>query len=99
MASFQTTATREYKEGLLENRKAQQEQLQTLARELDASVSGLIRDIRCLTDDNSLSDAQKIAAIRVVLDRGETGTLKRLKTDLETSGRDQSWHNVSSLPR
>lgn len=94
MASFQTTASREYKERLLENRKAQQEQFQILARELQASVSGLIRDILSLTDDNSLSDAQKVAAIRAVLDRGGTGTLRRLKTDLETSGQDRSWHDL-----
>lgn len=94
MASFQATAVREYKERLLGNRKAQQEQFQSLARELDASVSGLIRDIRSLTDDNGLSDSQKVAAIRAVLDRGETATLKRLKADLETAGQDRSWHDL-----
>jgi len=94
MACFQATAAREYKERLLETRQAQQERFQSIVEELDASVSGLIRDIRRLTDDNSLSDAQKVAAIRVVLDRGETGALKRLKADLETSGQDRNWHGL-----
>ena len=94
MASFQTTAAREYKERLLEDRKAGQEKFQSLARELDASVSGLIGDIRSLTDAAGLSDAQKVAAIRAVLDRGETGTFKRLKADLEPSGQDRSWHDL-----
>ncbi len=85
---------REYKERLLGNRKAHQEQFQSLARELDASVSGLIRDIRSLTDDNGLSDVQKVAAIRAVLDHGETTTLKRLKADLEAAGQDRSWHDL-----
>lgn len=94
MASFQATTVREYKERLLENRKVQQEQFQSLARELDASVSRLMQDIRSLTDDNGLSDTQKVIAIRTILDRGETGTLKHLKTDLETFWQDQSWYNL-----
>lgn len=94
MACFQATALREYKERLLENRQAQQEQFQSIVKELDASVSGLIRDIRRLTDDNRSSDAQKVAAIRAVLDCGETGALKRIKADLETARQARNWYDL-----
>lgn len=94
MASFQTRAKREHKEKLLEHRKVHQEQLKAVIDDLDASVFGLIRDIRSLTDADGLSDAQKIVRIQTLLDRGQPGNFDRLKTDLETAGQDQSWHEV-----
>jgi hypothetical protein len=94
MASFQTTAAREHKERLLDNRKDQQTQLRSVVDDLDASVFGLIREIRKLANADSLSDAQKVAAIQTLLDRGQTGAFERLKADLEIAGQDRSWHDV-----
>lgn len=38
--------------------------------DLDASVFGVIREIRSLTDAEGLSDTQKVIEIRTLLDRG-----------------------------
>lgn len=94
MASFQTTAAREHKERLLENRKDQQEHLKAVVDHLDASVFGLIREIRSLTDADGLSDAQKITEIRTLLNRGQTGAFERLKADLHDTAQDESGYDV-----
>lgn len=94
MASFQTTVSRKHKEILLESRKAQQQKFQTLAKELDASVSGLVQGIRRLTNDKSLTDRQKVIAIRETIDQRGNHTLSLLKADLESSGKDRSWHDL-----
>ena len=72
MAGFQTAAIREHKDRLFEQRKAQNQQLKTVIGELDASVFGLLREIRHLTDDGALSDTQKVEQIRSLLTQGKT---------------------------
>ncbi|OSM08479.1 Tn3 family transposase [Magnetofaba australis] len=94
MASFQTTVSREHKERLLENRKSQQEQFKAVMNDLDASVLGVIREIRNLTDAADLSDTQKIVQIRTLLDRNQTDAFDRLRADLEISGQDRSWFEM-----
>lgn len=94
MASFQTAASREHKERVLEGHKKQQEQIKSVVDDLDASVFGLIKDIRNLTDADGLSDAQKVAAIRTLLDRGQSVAFERLKTDLCDTAQDQIWYDV-----
>jgi len=94
MASFKSTTEREHKEKLLEDRNEQQEQLQSVVDDLDASVFGLIRGIRGVTDAVGLSDTQKIAAIQTLPDRVQSGTFDRLKADLCDTTQDRSWHDV-----
>lgn len=94
MASFQTATSREHKEKLLEDRKDQHQRLKTAVHDLDREVSGLIREIRRLASADDLSDSQKVAAIRGVLEGERTSVLDRLKTGLAEAGPDQSWHDV-----
>lgn len=94
MASFQTTTAREHQEKLLETRKAQQEQLKSVVDDLDASVFGVIREIRSLTDADGLSDTQKIIEIRTLLDRGQSSAFERLKADLHDTTHDRSGFEV-----
>ena len=94
MASFQAKATREHNEQLLESRAAQQEQLKAVVHDLDNSVFGLLRDIRCVTEADGMSDAQKVDAIRSLLDQGRSGAFEQLKDNLAATGRDQSWFDV-----
>lgn len=94
MASFQTAASREHKGKLLESRKDQHQQLKTAVHDLDREVSGLIREIRLLACTDALSDTQKVAAIRGVLEGERTGALDRLKAGLDEAGPDRSWHDV-----
>ena len=94
MASFQAKATREHNERLLESRAVQQEQLKTVVHDLDTSVFGLLRDIRGVTEADSMSDAQKVVAIRSLLDQGRFSAFEQLKDDLAATGRDESWFDV-----
>ena len=94
MASFQTTAVREHKERLLDQRREQQDQIKSVVDDLDAMVFGLIREIRGVAEAGCLSDAQKIIAIQALLDRRPTGALERLKTNLDEAGQDRTWHAV-----
>ena len=94
MASFQTAASREHKEKLLEDRKGQYQRLKTAVYDLDREISGLISAIRRLACADDLSDTQKVAAIREALEGERTGALDRLKAGLDEDGPDQSWHDV-----
>ncbi|MFV0475396.1 MAG: Tn3 family transposase [Pikeienuella sp.] len=94
MASFHTTVSREHKEKLLENRKDQHRRLKTAVHDLDREISGLIREIRRLALAGDLSDSQKVAAIRGVLEGERTGALDRLKAGLDDTGPDRDWHDV-----
>ena len=94
MASFQTAAEREHKERLLETRKDQQDQLKAVVDGLDTGVFGLVREIRSVTEDDDLTDAEKVARIRALLERGQTVAFERLKADLTEAGQDRSWSEV-----
>lgn len=94
MATFQTVATREHKEHLFEQRKAQSQQLKTVIGELDASVFGLIREIRHLTDNGALSDTQKVDQIRTLLDQGKMESFEQLKDGLTQAGQAQDWYGI-----
>ena len=94
MATFQTVATREHKEHLFEQRKAQSQQLKTVIGELDASVFGLIREIRHLTDNGALSDTQKVEQIRTLLDQGKMESFEQLKDGLTQAGQAQDWYGI-----
>jgi len=94
MATFQTVATREHKEHLFEQRKTQSQQLKTVIGELDASVFGLIREIRHLTDNGALSDTQKVDQIRTLLDQGKMESFEQLKDGLTQAGQAQDWYGI-----
>ncbi len=94
MKAFQTAASREHKEMLLEKRKEHDKRLKAEVEKADKSVSGLVRNIRSLTDSDALSDTQKVIKIREVLDRRKTGIFDPLKADLQNPGSDQSWYEV-----
>ena len=94
MASFQTAAIREHKDRLFEQRKAQNQQLKTVIGELDASVFGLLREIRHLTDDGALSDTQKVEQIRSLLTQGKTESFEQLKEGLKQAEQAQDGHDI-----
>ena len=94
MATFQTTATRDHKDLLFEQRKTQNQQLKTVINELDTSVFSLLREIRNLTDSVDLSDAQKVTQIKTVLGQGKTESFEQLKTDVQQAGQSQIWPEI-----
>jgi len=94
MATFQNTAIREHKEYFFEQRKVQNQQLKTVVDELDTSVFGLLREIRSLAGDTSLSDTDKIMQINTLLDRGKTESFEQLKAGLQQAGQSTVWHDI-----
>ena len=94
MGSFQTNVKRKHNEQLLENRKEQQDQIKAVVNDLDASVFGLLREIRSVTEADEMSDSQKVKAIRFLLDQKRSDAFERLKEDLTATGQDQSWFDM-----
>ena len=94
MATFQTTATRDHKDHLFEQRKTQNQQLKAVVDELDTSVFGLLREISSLTASESLSDSQKITQIKTVLDQVKTASFEQLKVGLQQAGQSQIWPEI-----
>lgn len=94
MPSFRTKVIRQHKETLLDNRKKQQQKLRAVVDELDTSVLGLIRDIRIVTDEDELSDTEKIDKIRAILALEQTSAFDDLKADLKADEKDSSWFEV-----
>ncbi len=94
MVTFQNTAIREHKEYFFEQRKVQNQQLKTVVDELDTSVFGLLREIRSLAGDTSLSDTDKIMQINTLLDRVKTESFEQLKAGLQQAGQSTVWHDI-----
>ncbi len=94
MATFQTTVARAHKDHLFEQRKVQTQQLKAVVDDLDTLVFGLLREIRSLTDDKSLSDSQKVIEIKTKLDQSKTASFEQLKIDLQQAGQSQIWLEV-----
>jgi hypothetical protein len=94
MATFQTTATRDHKDHLFEQRKTQNQQLKDVVDELDTSVFGLLREIHSLTASVSLSDFQKVTQIKTVLDQGKIASFEQLKVGLQQAGQSQIWPEI-----
>lgn len=94
IASLQTTVSREHKEYLVEQRKAQQQAIQTVVNDLDESVFGLIRQIRELAENGILSDTQKIEKIKDILGTPSTESFDQLKADLEMTGQNSAWFEI-----
>lgn len=94
LSSFQTTISREHKDRLAAQRIDQQNALKTTVDALDKSVFGLIRQIRELADNSTLSDTQKIVEIKSALSQQKAGAFEKLKADLIEAGQDQSWFDA-----
>ena len=94
MPSFRAKVIRQHKETLLDNRKKQQQKLRTVVDELDTSVLGLIRDIRIVTNEERLSDTEKIDKIRAILALEQTNAFDDLKADLKADAKNSSWFEV-----
>ena len=94
MGIFKSAAAREYQEKLVQDRKDQQRQIEIIVNGLEVSVFGVIRGIHSVMKAANLSDAEKVAATKALLDQGETRDFDRLKGDLENTTKDAGWHNI-----
>ncbi len=94
IATSQTTMLREHKDRLFEQRKVQNQQLKTVIEDLDTSVFSLIRQIHHLTENNTLSDTQKVVQIKTLLNQGKTESFDQLKEGLKQSETAQDWYLI-----
>jgi len=94
MASFKSTATREYQETLAQDRKDQQRQIISVVDGLDVSVFGVLRSIQSVMAAANLSDAEKLASIEMFLKRSKTEDFDRLKDDLAETANSASWYDI-----
>lgn len=94
MAAFQAMAIREHKDHLLEQRKTQNQQIKAAVDELDNAVFGLLRELRGLAGDASLSDTEKVTRIRTLLEQGKTESFEQLKEGLQQAGQSEVWHGI-----
>lgn len=69
MASFKSTAAREYQETLAQGRKDQQRQIASVVDSLDVSVFGVLRSIQSVMATANLSDTEKVAAIEKLMEQ------------------------------
>jgi len=94
MASFKSTAAREYHETLAQDRKDQQRQITSVVDSLDVSVFGVLRSIQSVMAAANLSDAEKVAAIEKLMARSKPEDFDRLKGDLAQTASDASWYDI-----
>jgi len=93
MASFKSAATRDYQESLLQNRQAQQRQIEIVVEGLEISVFGVLDKIETAMEAANLSDAEKIAATRRLLAQRKTQDFRQLKDTLESNGGNSGWYD------
>lgn len=94
MASFKSTAAREYQETLAQGRKDQQRQIASVVDSLDVSVFGVLRSIQSVMAAANLSDTEKVAAIEKLMARSKPEDFDRLKGDLAQTASDASWYDI-----
>ena len=94
MASFKSSAAREYQETLAQDRKDQQRQITSIVDSLDASVFGVLRSIQSVMAAANLSDTEKVAAIEKLMARSKTEDFDQLKGDLAQTVSNASWYDI-----
>lgn len=94
MASFKSTAAREYQEALAQDRKDQQRQIESVVDSLDVSVFGVLRSIQSVMATANLSDTEKVSAIEKLMARSKPEDFDRLKGDLAQTASDASWYDI-----
>jgi TnpA family transposase len=94
MASFKSTAAREYQETLAQDRKDQQRQITSIVDSLDISVFGVLRSIQSVMVAANLSNTGKITAIEKLLKQSKPEDFDRLKGDLAQTASNASWYDI-----
>ena len=94
MASFKSTAAREYQETLAQDRKGQQRQIASVVDSLDVSVFGVLRSIQSVMAAANMSDTEKVAAIEKLMARSKTEDFDQLKGDLAQTASNASWYDI-----
>ena len=94
MASFQTTATRQHKDSLFEQRKEQTAQLRSVVDRLDQSVFGFRDDVSSLANNANLTDSQKVSQIKALLAKTSLPNFDQLKAELADNQDDQQWFDL-----
>ena len=94
MASFKSTAAREYQETLAQDRKDQQRQIAAVVDNLDVSVFGVLRSIQSVMVAANMSDTEKVAAIEKLMAHSKIEDFDQLKGDLAQTASNASWYDI-----
>ena len=92
--TFQNTAQRKYTDLCYEQRKTQQKHLSSFLSRLDEDVFGLLKGIRALSQDKDVSDAEKVKAIRLLLDENKCEELESVKSEIEVEMTPAEYYNI-----
>lgn len=91
--SFQNTVSREHKDQIFIQRKEANEKTMNLLDRVEADVLGLVRQVRQLTNDNELSDREKVERIRSLVHVSPEETINDIRDDLEQSQSDSHYYD------
>lgn len=91
--SFQNTVSREHKEQIFTQRKRVDEKTINLLNRLGTDVLSLIHKVRQVTDDEHLSDHEKVEHIRLLVRTSPEQTIKDIRNDLAQSQYDSSYYD------
>lgn len=94
MANFQSTATRHHKEKLFDQRQEQTAHLKAVVNDLDQSVFGFRQTVERLTNDDVLTDHEKVDQIKRLLTETDPPSIEHLKADLDDVAETRHWHEM-----
>lgn len=93
--SFEAAAARDHKDQVFERRKTEDARIDSLLDAIDTEVFGALREIRCLVEDERLSDVQKLGQIKVVLARDREHEFAALRADIrEEAGKNVQFYQA-----
>ena len=95
MSTFENSVKREHKEQVFVQRKSVSNRLQIVLHAIDKNALDPLRQIRCVVEDDTLTDAMKLARIGAILDQGHEDTIAVLKKDIcESSSDDMQYRKI-----
>lgn len=91
--SFQNAVSREHKEQIFVHHKEANKKTLNLINRLDTDVIDLIRQVRQLTDDQYLSDYEKVEKIRSLVHAAPEEIINAIRKDLSQSQSDSPYYD------
>ena len=91
---YQNSAQREHKEQRYASRAQRNQLIKTLLRYLDKDLLGILSEIQTITNADTLSDAEKVERIRMVVQGRDEQGLTTLRTELVTELSDDDYFTI-----
>jgi len=94
LRSYQTSAQREHKEQRYARRSERNQVANKLLHYIDDNVLGLLATIQIITQDHTLSDAEKIARIKALLAQPNEPDFITLRDELSAELKDDDYYQI-----